>query len=64
GCGVVTQTSTEIDPKGGHKVHVGARVASGSAFPVNVKVSLNGELVRTYSGESNNRVSGRPAPLP
>ncbi|MBI2165037.1 MAG: hypothetical protein HYU29_01370, partial [Chloroflexi bacterium] len=64
GCGVVTQTSTEIDPKGGHKVHVGARVASGSAFPVNVKVSLNGELLRTYSGQSNERVSGTPILVP
>ena len=64
GCGVITKTSTEIDRNGSNKVHISAQVESDSSFQVNVKVYVNGELVRTYSGASNDTVSGQPVTVP
>ena len=66
GCGSLTSTNTKVkfDDNGDNKVKVKGEVESDETFPVVVKVYLDGELVRTYEGDSDDDVTGEPIAVP
>ena len=63
-CGEPQVTTTTVKFRDRDDVQVITRVASEETFPVRVKVYLDGELVRTYEGDSDGKVTGEPIPLP
>ena len=62
GCGFPQLTETKAKFTGSNgKVKFVAKVDSEEDFPVRMKVYFKGELVRTYEGDSNEGVTGKPS---
>ncbi len=66
GCGFRTETETKVKfiDSGKNYVYVKGEVESDEDFLVRVKVYLDGELVRTYEGESDEDIKGEPIAVP